>query len=439
MRLPRPQDWSRFLHYSQRVRTLESLSFMSWTTRLHCQVLWTIAALKPTLVVFPNLLRLTWTRRSAVPDECIPPLLSLLTAHVRHITLSGMEYSLPSISSYVSDVFPNLHSLILTSASGVSPMPELSLEPTMARSLTKLDCGTLVLDSPSFNIVARLPRLQSLSCALPANSDDLCGEPELFPVLQHFTMTVAMLQHLTAFSRVVTLQRVHTMDLAVREVVEPALLVVAIRKLLLPSVLTKLNIVIAPITGDPGGLAVLSSHLRPLLDFKALNDFEMICHCHLRLDNQFCVGMAEAWPRMGKLSLRSTIVLPNDIHGLPNLQGLVPFAIHCPVLKFLDIQFDASWDERMTLSLPRRSAKPCLTYLFVRYCPISHPHHVSAYLACLFPQLNISTWGGGKIMAGNQAAWKKDWEEVKRYLPLFARIREDERRWAREAHQSGSC
>ena len=302
-------------------------------------------------------------------------------------------------------------------------MPELSLEPTVASSLTKLDCGTLGLDSSSFDNVARLPRLQFLSCALPANPHGLREDSNLFPALREFHITVVMLQHLTAVSHVITLERVETVHLTVREAAEPALLFIAIRKLLSPSVLIDLRVSVAPIPGHPEGSAVRPSHLRPLLDLKAIQFFAIVCHCHLRLDNQFCADMAQAWPRITKLSLRSTIESINDIHGLPNLQGLVPFAIHCPDLLSLEIQFNAS--DGRSLSLPRRSNRSCLIWLTIPHCPISHPDHVSALIARLFPRVRIFSC----IVAGNQAAWKKDWEEVQRYLPLFADIRNDEREW----------
>ncbi|KAI0715672.1 hypothetical protein C8T65DRAFT_643659 [Cerioporus squamosus] len=431
-KLPGPRDWSRVMHYSQHVRSLGS-----WNTtspRMHQQVVWTIAALKPAILL-PNLRRFTWTIRLGIPGECVPALMTLFSADVRRLTLYCLPYLpnvLPTILSYIADKFLSLESLEIDLAFSGTSAPELSLL-SIAHSLTRMSCRhDITFNHDFFNLLSRLPNLRYLNCMLPDIPDfsslarDSVSPP--FPALQDLCITVAPHSY-SEFSKIVRLHSVHTAWLLLSRVVavhQLPLLFSAIRTQFSPSALTTLTISNADRTGTER-LTVVPAHISPLLDFRRLIRLDLKVNWELRLDDQACADMAHAWPRIQYLKLASANPSADNVHSLPTLAGLVPFAIHCPHLEDLCIQFSAL-DIQHTTSLPRRSERPSLQYLDVECCPISHPDRVAAFLARTFPELTSLSMEDSEDTR-NRPEWTKDWEEVERYLPHFASIREDERQW----------
>ncbi|RDX53459.1 hypothetical protein OH76DRAFT_1222152 [Lentinus brumalis] len=444
VRPPGPKDWPRVLHYLRHVRRLERNLFDKTSLpKLHPQVLWMIAALNPALILLPNLRRFAWTHWSCIPTECIPALLSLFPADVRHIALGKMSYLpdiLPSISSYITDKFICLDFLKLTFASSGISAPELSL-PLLTHSLTQLHCGSdISFDKESFNLLSQLPNLRSLSCMLPdirslsSSAGDSVSVP--FPALQTLQIT-ATAHCYSAFTKIASLQGVHTVQLTFTEVVtvqQLPLLFAAIRRQFSPSTLTSLTVLVTH-RADTERLILVPSHMSPLLIFRRLLMFNLRVHGEPRLDDEACSEMAHAWPHIQSLTITSSHPLTDDIHGLPTLGGLVPFAVFCPHLTYLKIRFNAQDIQQTTLSFPHRLERPSLTNLCVHCCPISRPHSVAAFLARMFPRLtNVNAYGFEDTGSGPE--WMKDWAEVRRYLPLFADIRADERQWVEVERKS---
>ncbi|RDX53461.1 hypothetical protein OH76DRAFT_1313808, partial [Lentinus brumalis] len=168
------------------------------------------------------------------------------------------------------------------------------------------------------------------------------------------------------------------------------------------------------------------SPLRPLLDFRELMSLRLQLACDLRLDDQVCADMAHAWCHMQYLGISTFRELVLD---LPTLEGLIPFAIHCTQLVHLSLYVNARDFNEATMALPRRLERSPLTSLHVGDSPISRPDRVAAFLSRMFPHLrSISHWKSHE-QSPEAEARDRDWNEVQRYISLFAEIREDERRW----------
>ncbi|RPD77663.1 hypothetical protein L226DRAFT_328618 [Lentinus tigrinus ALCF2SS1-7] len=436
VKLPGLRDWSRVFHYSPYVRRLGLWHLPGATLpRINPQALWTVAALKPTLAIFPNLRTLSCVYGSQVPDECTPALLSLIGAHVRdiYLRLRYLPDILPSTLSYISEKFSHLNFLTIkfTSGSVTSPLPELSL-PLTTHSLTRFEChDRVVLDKESFNLLSHLPRLESLVCTLHDLLEGLllvsgaAREAPPFQALRELYIDTVLPLGVVP-SSVVALNAVQIVRLTLWEPPEARhipFLFHGIRRLFSPSALTYLNV---ELKGGSQPIK-LPACLRPLLDFRALESLVVCTHCGLCLDNRLCAEMAQAWPRIQYISLCSRNP-SEDVLDLPTLEGLVPFAIHCPDLNSLGLQLNAQDTQYMQMSLPRRSKRPSLTSLGAVCCPISRPDQVATFLARTFPRLT-NAFPTSYGSTGSGPAWKKDWQEVNRYLELFASIRADEREW----------
>ncbi|TBU59017.1 hypothetical protein BD310DRAFT_1038776 [Dichomitus squalens] len=184
----------------------------------------------------------------------------------------------------------------------------------------------------------------------------------------------------------------------------------------------------------PPALTVNHPHLRRLLCFAALTELNVNLACSYALDGDLCLEIAKAFPEIQSLHIGDydwcyyeypSIIVP------PMTHVLAPFATHCPHLTSLGIPFDAR--ESLSLqdvkdALPDRPSRSQVWHLNCSHCPIEDDQTIAAYLARVFPMLegrHDLEWSDfGADMPSLR--WKDKWYEVRRLLPWFKVIRDDE-------------
>ncbi|TFK90546.1 hypothetical protein K466DRAFT_381408 [Polyporus arcularius HHB13444] len=437
---PLPRDWLRVYHHSQHVRVLGMAHSMDslCSGMVDSQALRTISALKPSLL-FPKLHSIVRCPcMESMEPECIPALLSLCGPHLRKVDLGTLQYLpdfLTSTLSSIFDRFLHLQSFSISFIVEGRPLTEersarkLMLPSFAAHQLTRFSCLNIPLEDESFNLISRLPRLGYLCCEVSSTADlsSFARGPVPFPALKQLDVKIAVGRYID-FSKVY-LPGVHDAELTFTEVGDADQLPVAIShipKQFSASALRHLKLLAFRRRGGQAGrVVVLPSHLRPLLDFRDLTSLRLQLACDLRLDDQVCADMAHAWCHMRYLAIITFL----KVLDLPTLEGLIPFAIHCTQLVHLSLYVVARDFNEATMALPRRLERSPLTFLYVGDSPISRPHRVAAFLSQMFPRLRRISHSKSWEDTPEAETQDRDWNEVQRYISLFAEIREDERRW----------
>ncbi|KAI0770046.1 hypothetical protein C8Q74DRAFT_869217 [Fomes fomentarius] len=441
-------DWTRFLHYSQHVRHLSvGHSRYPYTPnshiKIHDQVLLNIVALRPHTYILPKLQTLYW-REYGNRDEYLSAVLSFCGQGLRSLTIHWSLRDDPqqvfrSALSFVADRFPRLEEmqLYLTHDAHLVPIaspPVAFLSPNQV-NLTKFHFQHVPLEEDVFNTLSQLQSLRVARIALPEDRDWLSTRlpGRAFPALRDLSL-VSTLRSYIAFSRKVNLPHLSRFVLSFAGVPtghEVSALFSSIRNQCSPRALTELLVAPQERIEEPTGVVLRSSDLQPLREFTELCLLMIHMPCTLELDDHIYVEMADAWCGMNDFTLQGS---PDADHTFPALHTLWSFALHCPVLKFLAIPFDARLPAQLHPTeiqdmLPEGTSKrSSLRCLDVGGCPISHPQCVAALIAHMFPDL-------GKVYESNPfpdteegQIWAKNWEEVDLYLPWFKTIRADERR-----------
>ncbi|KAJ6541062.1 hypothetical protein DFH09DRAFT_1322913 [Mycena vulgaris] len=178
---------------------------------------------------------------------------------------------------------------------------------------------------------------------------------------------------------------------------------------------------------------VSGPQLRPLL---VLTNVSRVCLAPpvgIDLDNEIVLELAQAWPHLKSLRFGAS-----DYAHVPSrvtLDGLLPFAEHCPHLYLLQIPLDASvvpaWADQTTRQ--KRITHKRLTTLRLMRLPILVPLAVAGYLSSIFPKLrSVCTDREHKTnTAEHQEAivLHKRWKDVESALPLLHTVRAEERYW----------
>ncbi|KAJ7620830.1 hypothetical protein DFH06DRAFT_1060397 [Mycena polygramma] len=147
------------------------------------------------------------------------------------------------------------------------------------------------------------------------------------------------------------------------------------------------------------------------------------------LDDDAIETLAAAWPLLEDLALETTIMsAPVQL----TFRALRSFALHCPRLKSLDIEFDAT--SNPPSSADEHVVQDTLDMLWVGSSPISKPGRVARYLSRLFPNLShIYTVredehneDEDQVEQNGQAiAWHRLWKQVQEDVPEYVETRRE--------------
>ncbi|KAJ6596320.1 hypothetical protein DFH09DRAFT_867885, partial [Mycena vulgaris] len=202
--------------------------------------------------------------------------------------------------------------------------------------------------------------------------------------------------------------------------------------------LTAIELDLGPMPDDaetnPDLYTIRPSTLRPLLSFRNLVSVELHQPYRIRLDDAFVAEMVLAWPRIALLCF-STRYLVGVRSPTPSVTftGLAALAQHCPELQMLRIPFDATTVPTQPVPMPPTCTQTSLKILHVIDSPIDSAFVVSAFLSSVFPSLaEINTSRLSGLITYEHGPDPADpmvhatWKEVKKLVPLFAKIRVEE-------------
>ncbi|KAL1719397.1 hypothetical protein EV715DRAFT_199325 [Schizophyllum commune] len=181
----------------------------------------------------------------------------------------------------------------------------------------------------------------------------------------------------------------------------------------------------------PGALSFAA--IQPLTSFSNLVDMSFVCpRSYVLADGDLC-RLAEAWPHLERLNLRTDSNLNSRRPQYMTIHALVDVARLCPRLKELGLDFDASMDapdvdkdERDDQS-PSGAPQHPLCWMNVGYSRISSAPPVANLLSSIFPALSGIMWrrntraqGHGGDERLQEVARAQKWKEVTVELQLSA-------------------
>ncbi|KAJ7208933.1 hypothetical protein GGX14DRAFT_697938 [Mycena pura] len=160
--------------------------------------------------------------------------------------------------------------------------------------------------------------------------------------------------------------------------------------------------------------------IRPLLGFPNLRHVNLSSPVGFILDNEFVDDMARAWPCLDRLSIKGQHTRRFPSTSNPTIMALQSFSRHCPHLRHLSLLVDATNIQMDHSSRTPRTIHTTLESWNPLYSSIDSPVEVAIFLSSLFPSLS-------KIRAPIN---KLQWKEVETLVPVYAKIRADERLFA---------
>ncbi|KAF4622566.1 hypothetical protein D9613_009613 [Agrocybe pediades] len=364
-RSPQVHDWRRFQKYAKRVRRLTyDVKGLPSPRVIRFSAFDTLARTRLRLDFLPNLQSLTW----------IGPLnYSIIFMHDRishfAISLSGEG---PSLPLYFLDVVSRMPNLITLDIRSSIPMSKIQSEMTaMLGALTHLISVTF----PPYYLTGDVVEALSLHPRLAEIEFDFAailgfGDATRLIGLPHFP--AANLTKLFLDS---------TSILAPDDI--RSLLSVVMdncQSLTGLSILSPRNLSPDDLASLDEGVCTTFHTIQPLLKLHGLTSFEFVQPFPLLLQQRDLEVIACSWPCMEILRLNSHPVTSHQTTS--TLEGLIPFAEHCPNLTELDLFLDAT---RTDLPDPTVHFK-ALKFLDVGLSKIKDVDAVALYLCQILPE-----------------------------------------------------
>ncbi|KAI0715671.1 hypothetical protein C8T65DRAFT_606926 [Cerioporus squamosus] len=439
MRLPAPADWHRFLHYSRYVRHL-STYMRGETVSLHREVLWLMAALRPTVELFPNLKTLSWCGEKGVLEcEHLPTFLPLTGTSLQAVTVYSwplhldhkmiLQTSLALLASRSPQV--QRVSIRFRSRNHHPLAPVILPLKTLPSGLTNLKIFTYkgsALGEHSFEVLAGLRGLRTLKVELPHGLPWSAARIPLhpFPSLKKLSLATTLRSY-TSFSALLALPNVEDLSLQLKGSTDEhalGLLAASVRRQFSISTLSHIHITHdQPMGRGSAEISVGSSHyIRPFLQFRDVVRFSYRPPFKLSLDDCLLVDMARAWPKIRDLCIVCADPGVVKHPSLPSLHALPHIAAHCPDLSKLALTVNADCSlHLLDVEEVLQPGARMSTFMSMEVVasPINNPGHVAKYLGHVFP--HIRSLLVSEFPDTDQGrTWRMGWEEVRRYLPLFA-------------------
>ncbi|KAK7044476.1 hypothetical protein R3P38DRAFT_2878972 [Favolaschia claudopus] len=449
-----PSDWERPLVHARRVR--------SFNYDGRC-----IEPGYPTSAEFLESLRLCW------PWQQLFPNLQTLYFYSRR------EWTFQYVRLFLS---PRIHDLFLArpqTAAHLSLLPTLAAECPLLRDLEiqytdrgfdfKGPVSALVtglhrlesislpcLDNVALAHIARLPGLKSLTLenqpaigSFPAGtfSNDI-----IFPALQSLNITGDDVETVIPLLALMTHARLRDLTIDLPEKV-PAKRITALHSAIVRSCTNSHasleqitygqfsgGLTTVPTDADIASYLVEGAKILSLATFRNLSVVSITTPLGVNLDDTIVADLAQTWPHLSELSLLASSYVNH--RSRITLQGLLPFAQHCPHLYSLSLPLDATssaWPQKLIASeadgsAGRRVQQTSLLQMIVMRSPIADPLHVAGFLSSVFPKLNnILTdqhirgdAGEAEVEAG---VFYEKWSAVMATLPVLRSARTEERKW----------
>ncbi|KAJ7743368.1 hypothetical protein B0H16DRAFT_1422944 [Mycena metata] len=450
----RTPDWDRVLFYARRVQTMSVYTQLPAGAWLEAVELLAISL--PVTTLFPRLRTLKW----ATEEPALFPYIRMFLSP----TLKSIDLHFPSDSSrlsvlsYLSSKVPSLAIVNIHRPPQHSP----EFDQQLAEEATIFLLA--VRNIQEFTVPAVLPaayeRLASLSSLkrLTIENLDGCPPPDVitsdlpsFRSLTHLHVegsTIQLVKNLLQWCERTPLESFYSRSNApaTGAVVYDLLVTLSDgcihhRLTLIDIQLGGLNAIVA-IGPNATAYEILPATLRPLLMFPNLSSFTISSPFSVSLDNDFIDAMSIAWPKIETISFRGSTTTSRPI-----LSALSTFALRCPHLRYLELEFDAS-------TVPQGPHPPTqaphvrqtrLVALDVGDSPIESPTRVAHFLSATFPDLQDITANRTQDLTEEEeeldqtghSAYHK-WREVEKLVPLLAAARsEEETFWMAQTQTPG--
>ncbi|TFK67408.1 hypothetical protein BDN72DRAFT_843015 [Pluteus cervinus] len=315
--------------------------------------------------------------------------------------------------SHIFTRFPRLRKLTIDAISNEA-LIELAQHP----QLTNLLLGyidTIEWDVVSPQLQAMMPNfqtLQTLRVSRAIESDCIRLFKTIHPPLRRIVLFLEGSPTGSSYSRILTTIRagcplpVNLTDLVIRSIADEA----------------DPNTVPVVPTLDP----LVPVYLSPILGFTNLTDFDIRPFCFVDVDDAWIKQTTEALQKLKRFTLisESSEIGSNHIIKV-TLGALVHFALNCPLLESLSLEFDATRP-----LLPNKVSRhprlhgSSLTTMRVGHSPIISAYTVAAIFSDWFPKLDLIHPGK---LDGEDLAAEVMWNEVLRLIPDIRDIRQQER------------
>ena len=404
-----------------------------------------ISMYRPALVLFPRLLGIKlWPVWLGESDY--PAVLGLIGSHVKEVSIQwnlddDPERHLQTCISLISARFSSVEDFDLYCSKGprVCKIIHASLIDRL-RSLRNFRSNKLPISRDALGALGRLQNLSAMNIHLPAFLETPPLDSGSFPALGEIEITALTMDYFAFADAVGTLPRVERADIVLRDAPKPEDGLRFFDSICTKFSHTKLTQLSVSTSEDAHSLRetppalITHPHLRRLFGFTALIGLTVNLACSYALDGDLCLEIAKAFPEMEVLHIGDSKVCRYDYPTItvpPMSKVLCPFATHCRELISLGIPFDARESfsiQDVKDALPYSPSRSQLYSLHCSHSPIEDGQLVAAYLARVFPALanGYDIWWCefGRSYLGRE--WESEWEEVRRLVPWFKMIRDDE-------------
>ena len=467
-----PPDWTKFLKYSAFVRELgiyRAPTTKVMNIKLHQEAIKHIIDHRPTVVLFPHVYELNWDSLGLDP-EILQYLLSMIGDRLRTIWLSewpegeDAEHILVDCLSLIESRSSKLQSLRID-ADIAEPITSMAISSLVCNlvALRSIDTMSVPISAEAAMALCRLPTLHNLHVWLSDGERwprNWTTQAATSPVL--YAHVLATTETYCQFSSGVSFPKMCTLILKIMDDPGPIPeLITAVRRQCSPESIRSLDIGPEkwgrlPVASQRQTV-VRSKDFQPLFDLRGLTYFSFSAECRHDLDEPLFTSMAKAWPKLETLYVSHQTYCFHLFR--PSIQTLIDLAVHAPQLIHLGLQFDAD-DWRHSVQryyvdegppeyqsptdsffgeLAHVASMSQVVKLDLGRSPIFQPHTVAYILARIFPKLK-DVWPGAYKDADEtpaSAADRERWCEVMELLPLFLKVRRDERRRVRQRIRNG--
>ncbi|KAJ7253606.1 hypothetical protein C8J57DRAFT_627188 [Mycena rebaudengoi] len=291
------------------------------------------------------------------------------------------------------------------------------------------------LNEHAFRHIAGLEHLENLW----VRSLDVAVEPflgvdrsdYLFPTLRRSTLWAVSITFATNFMKVLDCAPLETMVVTAHEdstTVNSRAFFSAIHspsftcRATLTSITIELTVDFDTVSANTAIYDMSSSIIHPLLEIPCLRHMQLLSPVGFMLNNEFVDAMARAWSQLESLSIKGQHPVIFRSASNPTIMALHSFSRHCPRLHHLSLLVDATNIHMDHLSRSPRTIHATLRSWDCLDLLIDSPVEVANFLSALFPSLSV-------ISTPTFSEYRPQWEEVGMLVPIYARIRADERQF----------
>lgn len=330
--------------------------------------------------------------------------------------------------SSMKDISPNIQCIKIPMNSSLNllgPFPETTFA---LQYLREFSCPKLSLKGPFLAELALLPFLTTLDIRIDSITELSSLSGQAFPLLSSLQIWSSSIEHCTSLLPLISSNVLRFVDMLVYITPSSAQVCKLLEAIAEhPSqkhisslyLNTSFNLHSFPMTTRH---TITPSVLRPLLSLSNLDEISISLECEFSLDDVLLRDMAVAWPKLKTFQLGSRTKQFMNHYLKTTLNGLVPFAFHCPLLESLSVAVDA----RKSSPIDLTPQQHLLRHLDVGFSPIHIPATVAAFLSGIFPSIVELKASGPDVHF---------WYQVTSLLKEFRTVRQQERMLALKAIQ----